>query len=204
MITIYRHRAMKPRDGKIEFVLHRDATVIAFTEHWHRDNGWEVIIDALQDTELPVERRRFFLCTGGDRLDPLGENAFAYHVGTHEAKAYCSFLFDVSHLPDQIINQLEADWGRLQRKPPAKDEMSFKAKQAVEREGRKKTRHEEIKERKDRQAAEARELAERSAATNQLVESRQASDQERERIEAEQLVEEIHHVGSLRVVEGGG
>jgi hypothetical protein len=193
MITVFRYRTMKPRDGKIEFTLHREATILGFSEYWRKDTGWDVVVDALVDTDQPVERRRFFLCTGGDRLDALGENAFAYHVGTHEAKGYCAYLFEVSHLPDQIISQLEADWGRLQRHAPGTDELSYKARMAKERKEKMDEKRRRVNERADRERAERERLARDRAATDEIVTARQEAEVQREQIAAE--------TPTLRVVE---
>jgi hypothetical protein len=186
MLTVYRYRQMKPRDGKIEFVYHRDGTVLGFTENWTKMDGWEVCLDVLVDTGQPVERRKFFLCTGGDDLTLLGDSAFAYHVGTNTQKGYASYLFDVTHLPDQLYSKLEASWERLNRGDPSKEDLSYKQKHLASKHSKpdrpRKTPAQIHAEREENARRRQERLAHASEFSQQLVETREAADRERLRL----------------------
>lgn len=122
MISIFRYRTSKPSDGHFSFELHGGASILSFSEHWHTEKGWEVFVDALVDTSIPRRRMWFFLCTGGDNLDFLGDQAPLYHLGTHEHKAYVSYLFDTTHLSENERAKGKAEATRLRRaKPPVAD-----------------------------------------------------------------------------------
>jgi hypothetical protein len=129
LIIVYRYRAVKRNDGHFSFDLHAGASVLRYAEYWNADKGWEIICDVLSDTEMAVERRHFFLCGTGTRLDALGDEASVYFVDAFEAhgKGYISYLFETTHLPETLRLELDAKWkprpaptvqemGRSQRK----------------------------------------------------------------------------------------
>jgi hypothetical protein len=127
LIIVYRYRAAKRNDGHFSFDLHAGASVLGYSEYWNSEKGWEILIDVLSDTNLPMERRDFFLCGTGTTLDPLGEDASLHFIDTFEAKGYISYLFETSHLPLTQREKLDAKWkprpaprvedmGRQQRK----------------------------------------------------------------------------------------
>lgn len=124
MKAIFRYRTSKPLDGHFSFQLHEAATVLAYSEHWHIEKGWEVLLDALENTSVPKERRSFFMCNGGDELDFLGEYPDVYFIARHEAKSYTSYLFETTHL-----SETERAKGRVQsrfvRPKPHVSEMSL-------------------------------------------------------------------------------
>jgi hypothetical protein len=185
-LCVLRYRMSKPADGKLEFSYHRDGTILGFQEFWSErgEPGWEVVLDILVDTSIPVERRRFFLCTGGDDLTPLGEQAFAYHIGTNAQKGYASYLFDITHLPDQMIDLLSADRDRLRRTKPGAEELSYKAKQVKAR----KEREERIaRDRSDNERRRAERIAHEREATDRIVAEREAAAQERAALEGPEL-----------------
>lgn len=131
--VVYRYRKSKPDDGHLLFKLHGGAQLLFWTEHWHGETGWEVIIDVLEDTSQPREDRRFFLCNAGDQLDVLGEFASAYYVGHHESKAYASFLFETTHLADQEREKLRTRTDRIRRPRPERSELSSTERMRLDR-----------------------------------------------------------------------
>lgn len=124
MKVIYRYRTMKPEDGHFQFNLHRDAAILCFAEHWHTEKGWELFIDALENTNEPKESRFFFLCNAGDALDFLGEFPDAYYVGKHETKSYVSYVFETTHLSETERAEGHVQAGRYNRVKPSYDELS--------------------------------------------------------------------------------
>jgi len=127
VIIVYRYRAAKRNDGHFSFDLHAGASVLGYSEYWNSDKGWEILVDVLSDTGNQLERRHFFLCGTGTKLDPLGEDASLHFVDTFEAKGYISYLFETTHLPETLRVDLDAKWkpkpaprveemGRSQRK----------------------------------------------------------------------------------------
>lgn len=123
MITVYRYRTMKPKHGQFSFDLHGGSEVIGFTEYWHSEKGWELVVDVCCDTDKPLERRYFIIVTGGDRLDALGEYAAHYHLATHYSKGYTSFLFELTHLSETEREFMRADEKRLRRAKPGLAEL---------------------------------------------------------------------------------
>lgn len=134
MHTIYRYKAPKPTDGHVSWLLHTDATILSFTEKWHSEHGWELSIDALEDTSKPKERRWFFLCNGGDDLtfiDP--DNVDLYYIGTHSSKSYCSYLFETTHLSETEREQGHVQPARYKRNRPDWDDLSRTEREIVRR-----------------------------------------------------------------------
>lgn len=135
MKVIFRYKTAKPTNGHFHFMLHGGAENLGFSEHWHSEKGWEVILDALEDTREPKERRSFFLCNGGDDLTFLGDFPSAYYVGSHEAKGYTSYLFETTHL-SETEREKGVVQSRYARPKPHVNELSYKAREAIERERR--------------------------------------------------------------------
>lgn len=131
MKVIYRYKTAKPADGHFAFMLHAEATVLSFSEHWG-EKGWELIMDVLEDTRRPKERRNFFLCNGGDKLDFLGDFPEAYFIGLHETKSYMSYVFETTHLSESERLEGKIEYSRFTRQRPELGELSFKARQAEE------------------------------------------------------------------------
>lgn len=129
MRVIYRYRTAKPDDGHFHFQLHANANILAVVEHWYAERGWEIIMDVLEDTSEPKERRYFFLCNAGDKLDFLGEYPDIYYVGMHETRAYASYVFDTTHLSETERQQAVVSASRYTRGKPPIDEMSYAERQ---------------------------------------------------------------------------
>jgi hypothetical protein len=123
VIIVYRYKHAKRPDGHLSFDLHAGASILRYTEYWNSDKGWEIICDVLSDTSMSVERRHFFLCGTGTRLDALGDEASLYFVDAFEAqgKGYISYLFETTHLPETLRLELDAKW--KPRPAPKIDEM---------------------------------------------------------------------------------
>lgn len=134
MKVIFRYRTSKPEDGHFSFQLHANAQVLSYAEHWHTEKGWEVLVDALEETREPKERRYFFLCNAGDNLDFLGENPDLYFVGKHDSKSYSSFVFETTHLSEteRLAGRIEAS--RYVRRRPEFTDMSRTEQARVRRE----------------------------------------------------------------------
>lgn len=124
MRVIYRYRTAKPLDGHFQFQLHADATIVSFAEHWHSGVGWEVFVDALEDTANQKERRNFFLCNAGDSLDFLGDNPDVFYLGTQSSKSYSSYLFDTTHLSETEREKGRIEKSRYVRLKPEWDDLS--------------------------------------------------------------------------------
>lgn len=125
MKVIYRYRTSKPVDGHLSFQLPVDASILNYSEHWHSDKGWEVLVDVLEDSRVARERRSFFLCNGGDGLDFLGDFPEAYYVGRHEAKSYTSYLFETTHLSESERQKGKVTSSRFTRPKPLDFERSI-------------------------------------------------------------------------------
>lgn len=125
MKSIYRYRTTKPQNGHFSFQLHEAAQVLHFNEVWHGEKGWEIVADILVDTQKPLERRYFFVCTGGQNLTFLGDYPEAYLLQVHAAgeKGYVSFIFETTHLSDEERERGAADWAKLNRSRPPREEL---------------------------------------------------------------------------------
>lgn len=143
MKVIFRYKAQKPDDGHVSWLLNQDATILSFNEHWHENNGWEVAIDALEDTSKPKERRWFFLCNAGDNLDFLGDDPDLYHIATHHSKSYASYLFETGHLSETQRLEGTIKQNRYARRKPEWEDLSRR-----EKELRKKLQEEERRSRR--------------------------------------------------------
>lgn len=122
--VVFRYRCSKPTNGHLSFQLHAGAHILSYAEHWHSDDGWQVVLDALEDTHQAKEARHFFLCNAGDNLTFLGDFPEAYYVGMHDSKSYCSYLFETSHLSDLDRARGMVQPRRYARPKPGLDELS--------------------------------------------------------------------------------
>ena len=115
-ITVYRHQIPPFKETNVfEVSLHGGASVIHVDqirvprmpgrEHptWETDanDKFEYFLWAVEDTQNPVEKRKFWYVRDGDDLSVLGENAAFNHVVTFrstDGMLWCH-VFDITHLP---------------------------------------------------------------------------------------------------------
>lgn len=129
MIAVLRYRQPKPLNGHFSFMLHSGSEVMGYQEFWRDEGGWEVVLDVLSDTSEPVEKRSFFICGGGDRLDFLGEFPSGYHIATHYAKnSYAVYVFDTSHVSDTQLQEAIETNKKVYRPKPDDEERGGRRK----------------------------------------------------------------------------
>lgn len=131
--VIYRYKTSKPADGHFSMQLHEGSEIVGFLEYWHGEKGWECVLDVLCDPGRPMERRYFFLCTGGDDLSFLGDYPVSYHVATHYSKGYTSFLFETTHLSENERAKGRVEPKRLLRSKPASTDLGRGQRYEMER-----------------------------------------------------------------------
>lgn len=140
---IIRYRTSKPPDGHLAWQINAGAALLAYSEFWHTEKGWELVADFLLDTRQPMERRYFFLGTAGADVTALGDYPEAYLVGYHRDKGYLSYLFETTHLTDEQRRDLRVDPRQLQRGRPHRSELGRDQRRQADRAERERRAHDD-------------------------------------------------------------